>query len=143
MPRLPREALAFLRAQVDHGTGFEPGWCKRKCREAYRIDSSGPETDATHEWGATRYRVRGAWIPGGFMWWTGGSEGHGHVAVMAHEVGTIFTVDYPRAGHWNRTTVASLERAWPRIRYAGISLDIDGVNPRPQLPSRVRRWDHS
>jgi len=140
--RTPREALEYLRAQVDHGAPFEPGWCKRKSRGAYLIESTGTERTAAVEWTATRFRVPGAWIPGAFAWWTGGSEGAGHVGILAHELGVLFTVDYPRVGHWNRTTIHDLERAWPRIRWAGISLDIDHVNPRAHLPRRVIRWDH-
>jgi hypothetical protein len=143
MMRTPKEALAWIGRQVKSGPSFAAGWCKRKCREAYLIDSTGPETDATQEWAATRYRVKGAWIPGAFLWWTGGSEGHGHVAICGWRVGHIKTVDYPRTGHWNTTTVAALEKAWPKIRWAGMSPDIDGRVPRRHLPRIVRRWDHA
>jgi hypothetical protein len=140
--RTPREALAYITAQMKAGTTFRRGMCKRMCREAYRIASDGSD-DATEAWSRTRYRVPGAWIPGAFIWWTGGSDGHGHVAVMGWKTGHIRTVDYPRSGRWNSTTVHALETAWPGIRFAGVSLDIDGQVPRDHLPREVRPWNHS
>lgn len=139
--RTPREALAYITGQMKTGATFALGMCKRESREAYLIPSDGSD-DATEAWGRTRYRVHGAWIPGAFLWWTGGSKGHGHVAVCGWRVGNIRTVDYPRAGRWNKTTVSALEHAWPAIDYAGMSLDIDGKLPRRHLPRIVRRWDH-
>jgi hypothetical protein len=141
--RTPREALAYITRQINAGALLDKvGMCKRECREAYLIDSDGSD-DATEAWDRTRYRIKGAWVPGMFLWWTGGGAGHGHVAIAGWRIGHIRTVDYPRTRRWNRTTVAKLEAAWPTIRYAGTSLDIDGELPRRHLPKIVRRWDHS
>lgn len=134
-------ALAYINAQVERGARFSVGMCKRETREAYLIDSDG-SGDATTAWRRTDHRFTGQWVRGAFMWWTGGAEGHGHVAVCAWRKGHLRTVDYPRVGHWNRTTVEELEDAWPSIRYAGMSLDIDGVRVR-RLPAIRRRWSHA
>lgn len=146
--RTPRQALRHIADRIKAGERFKAGMCKQETREAYLIPSDGSD-DAAEAWSRTRYRFKGAWIPGAFMWWTGGTPDpdtgrrHGHVAVCGWRVGYIKTVDYPKSGRWNTTTVAQLERAWPRIDYAGTSLDIDGHMPRPFLPRIVRRWTHS
>lgn len=140
--RTPLQARRTIAGWIKAGRLLaKAGMCKAETRGAYLIESDGSD-DATEAWGRTRYRVHGAWIPGAFMWWTGGSAGHGHVAVMAYRRGRLLTVDYPRTRRWNRTTVAELEAAWPGIRFAGVSLDIDGKLPRRHLPRIVRRWDH-
>lgn len=140
--RSPREALTFLRKLERFGSPFKTGQCKTRTRwDPYEVPSNG-SPDATTAWGKTVHRFHRRWIPGAFIWWTGGSDGHGHVAVMGYRKGVIRTVDYPRAGHWNTTTVAALEKAWPKIKFAGCSLDIDGVTVR-RFPRIVRRWSHS
>lgn len=136
-----REALAFLTKLQRYGAPFKPNECKQRTRfDAYGYGSDGSK-DATEAWSRTRHRFHGRWIPGAFIWWTGGSEGHGHVALCGYRKGYIRTVDYPREGHWNTTTVAELERAWPLIKWAGMSLDCDGRTVR-RFPRIVRRWSH-
>lgn len=132
--RLP-DALAYVRRGRP---AFEVGMCKRQTRQAFGVPSDGSD-DAAEAWGRTLVRVAGnQWIPGMLLWWLGGAGGHGHVAFADHEVGWIWTVDYPVAGHWNRVPMDQLERAWPNLRYAGASLDIDGVQvvprPVPKMP---------
>lgn len=141
MTRTVREAMAWISREIKYGRTFKPGMCKRECREAYLIASDGAE-DAAEAWSRTDHRVTGQWVRGAFVWWTGGSDGHGHVAICRWRRGHIRTVDYPRRGRWNNTTVAELEAVWPRIRYAGMSLDIDGVKVR-RLPPLRRTWRHS
>jgi hypothetical protein len=139
--RTVRECMAYLAREIRYGSRFRYGLCKRKTREAYLIDSDGSPTAAV-AWSRTRHRFHGLWIWGGLIWWTGGSDGDGHVAIMRWRKGHIRSVDYPRTGHWNNTTVAKLEEAWPRIRFAGTSLDIDGVTVR-KMPRVARRWSHT
>jgi hypothetical protein len=138
--RSVKEAQRYIATQIQHGTQFRSGLCKRKTREAYNIPSDGT-ADAAGAWAKTRHRFRGAWIWGGLIYWTGGSEGHGHVGVMRWRKGRIRSVDYPRSGRWNNTTVAELEAAWPALRFAGTALDIDGVTVR-RMPRVIRRWSH-
>jgi hypothetical protein len=139
--RTVSQALAYLNAQVIAGKAFAAGMCKRKTREAYLIASDG-STSAARAWQRTDHRVEGQWVRGAFVWWTGGSAGFGHVAVCRFRKGHILTVDYPRVGRWNATTIEELEDAWPAIRWAGMSLDIDGRKVR-RLPLIRRRWAHS
>jgi hypothetical protein len=141
MPRTVKEMAAYVNNAVDHGMAFGVGWCKKMCgTDAYLIPSDGTP-DATSAWQHTRHRFTGAWIWGAFAYWTGGSHGHGHVVIMRWRKGHVFSTDYPRAGHWNRTTIAALEAAWPEIKWAGTALDINGV-PVRTMPRVIRRWSH-
>jgi hypothetical protein len=142
-----REALRFTTNEIKHGEPFGIGLCKMKTREAYLIPTDGSQ-DAAEAWSRTRHRFHGLWIPGGLIWWTGGTPDpqtgrrRGHVAQMGWRKGRIRSVDYPRTHHWNNTTVAELEKAWPRLEFAGTSLDIDGKTVRA-MPRIIRRWSHS
>jgi hypothetical protein len=138
--RTPREVLRYLRYQERYGRAFDSGMCLKETHDAYLVPSDGTP-DATTGWERTRRKFFHRWVPGAFMWWTGGSHGHGHVAICAWKKGFIRTVDYPHMGHWNTVTVAELEKAWPNIKYAGMSLDIDGVKVR-RMPRLFRRWSH-
>lgn len=146
MPRTYRQALKFITGLIRKRFKFESGRCKQMCREAYNIPTDG-SIDAADAFGRTRHRFHGLWIPGAFIWWRGGTpdprtgKRHGHVAIMGWRKGRIRSVDYPRVGEWNNTTVKELEAAWPLIEFAGTSLDIDGV-PVRRIPLVVRRWTH-
>lgn len=139
--RTVNEALAYVAGQIQHGTQFASGMCKRKTREAYGIPSDGSPTAAA-AWRRTDHRITGEWVRGAFVFWTGGRNGAGHVAICRWRKGHIDTVDYPHVGHWNHSTIAELEDAWPAIRYAGMSLDLDGVQVR-RRPLIRRRWVHA
>lgn len=141
MIRTVGQALDYVNRQIAGGRAFKPGMCKQETREAYNVPSDGAG-DAAIAWRRTDHRFSGQWVRGAFIWWTGGSDGHGHVAICRWRKGRIATVDYPRVGHWNKTTVDQLEQAWPGLRFAGTSLDIDGVQVR-RLPRLRRRWEHS
>lgn len=138
--RTRKEMLEYIRREIRYGNPFPSGWCKRKSREAYLIPSDGTP-NASGAWEKTDHRVKGYWVPGAFVWWRGGSDGDGHVAICRWRKGRIFTVDFPNVGRWNRTSIAALEAAWPSITWAGMSLDIDGVKVR-RMPRFPRRWQH-
>jgi hypothetical protein len=146
MTRTVQQAAEFIGREIRFGNQFRSGLCKRKTREAYLIPSDGTQ-DATDAWHRTKHRFKNAWIWGGLIWWVDGTpdpdtgKRHGHVAFMRWRKGHIRSVDFPRVGHWNNTTVTALEKAWPNITFAGTSLDIDGVTVR-RMPRFIRRWSH-
>lgn len=133
-----RSALAYVTNVAANAAPFPVGLCKQRTRLAFAVPSDGSE-DATEAWSRTKHRVAVTaqnWRPA-ILWWTGGSNGHGHVAFTDPEPGIIWTVDYPKPGYWNRVPKTDLERSWPKLRYAGASLDIDGVQviePTPHFP---------
>jgi hypothetical protein len=82
LPRTVNQAMSYLSDQIKNGKPFKSGLCKLKTREAYLIESDG-SPDAATSWRRTKHRFSGVWMRGAFVYWTGGSEGNGHVAMMS------------------------------------------------------------
>lgn len=133
IPRTVDQAIASVAYQHDHGPRFEgpnlgAGQCKKRTRLAYGVPSDG-SNDAAEAWTLTDHRIQAtpATAPrGSLAWWTGGSEGHGHVTIMDGHGGT-HTVDQDRPGFWNHCAFSAIANWAPRLKFAGFSLDIDGV----------------
>jgi hypothetical protein len=130
------QANRFLNGQVKNGPRFRKGLCKRKCREAYLIESDGTQT-ATEAAYKTRHRFEHQWIAGAFAWWDGGN---GHVAILCYQKGYVWTTDDPRTGHWNRERIEDVQK-WlgSGHRFLFFSRDIDGRTPI-RLPRVIRRY---
>lgn len=130
--RTVQEALTSCYRQSQAGPAFAPGMCKAQTRAAYGVPSDGSGS-ATAAWYRTDHRVQitpTAAPRGALLWWTGGSEGYGHVAI-ADGQGNVWSVDVKRPGYWDLVPYAAI-RAWaPRLLFAGVSLDIDGVQVVP------------
>lgn len=125
-------ALARCYQQSKAGPVFRPNMCKQETREAYSVDSDGSKS-ATVAWYRTdhRLKVTGDHAPrGALLWWTGGSDGNGHVAI-ADGQGNAWSVDINRAGYWDRVPFRRISEKWYRLTFAGVSLDIDGVQVVP------------
>lgn len=132
MPLTPNEAIASCAHQAIYGPAFGVGECKKRTRLAYEVASDG-SLDATQAWGRTKHRVpvAGSLAPrGALLWWTGGSAGHGHVAI-ADGKGGVWSVDILKPGHWGHVPFATIGKQWTALRWAGVSLDIDGVQVVP------------
>lgn len=145
MTRTTQQALAWTRTRgpIPNAKGEAvgaSGWCKRETRTAYDVPSDGSLTAAAASRRADLH-TQTAPPHGALLWWTGGSEGEGHVAINDH--GTVRTVDYPTPGRWGTApSRAELERHWTKLHYVGWSPDIDGVTvvklPKPKpKPSRI------
>lgn len=147
MPNSVEQAISNVADQSKHGPAFRVGLCKQKTREAYGVPSDG-SNDATEAWGRTKHRVKttGHQAPrGAILWWTGGSQGHGHAAI-ADGKGGVWSVDILRSGYWDHVPFPQMSHSWPNLRFAGVSLDIDGVQvvPTPGTekpkPETVPTW---
>lgn len=129
MTRTVDDALAYIHEQSKTGEPVDLGWCKREAREAYLIESDGSD-DAAEAWDRADYKHTDgttAGIPrGAFVWWLGGSEGHGHVAISAGH-GLCWTVDFLRPGMWDLAAIDNVAQRWSALHFAGWSEDIDGV----------------
>lgn len=140
MTRSPEQAIdsvAFQSANADDP--FDAGMCKQRTRMAYLVESDG-SNDATEAWGRTKHRipVSGKDAPrGALLWWTGGSAGHGHVAI-ADGKGGVWSVDVKRTGYWDHVPFAEIQDWASSLRWAGVSRDIDGklVVPIPSAPEK-------
>lgn len=148
MTRTPAQALSLVQHQSENGPAFAVGMCKRETREAFAVPSDG-SGNASTAWTRTDHRVApNPWIPGTLAWWTGGANGDGHVAILAHEHGYVWSVDIRRDGYWDRVPLGAISLTWPRLTFAGYSRDIDGVPvvpdpaPAPTVP-KMPRIEHA
>lgn len=128
MVRTNEEAIDAVARQSATGKPFKVGMCKQRTRMAYGVPSDG-SNDATEAFGRTKHRlaVTGAKAPrGAILWWTGGSKGHGHVAI-ADGKGGVWSVDIKRNGFWDHVPFGQIAKSFPNVKFAGVSQDIDGV----------------
>jgi hypothetical protein len=101
------QALATARAKVGHAN--DRGMCLREIRGLYGIP--GGISDASAAWSNALGKHTGTPPPGAPVFWTGGSHGHGHIAIMDHG-GYIISTDAPNSGRWGRVPLA-----WPGQRW--------------------------
>lgn len=120
-----REARRRSRSPVPTSA---PGFCKREVRECYRITVSR-SASAAQAWQQARIRhpeTDPGSIPRGVpVFWTGGSEGFGHVAITTGE-GGMWSTDIARSGFFDRAGIRLVARKWG-LRLAGWTEDLDGV----------------
>jgi hypothetical protein len=137
-PRTPDEALRFIANISKNGPAFKKNQCKMRTRMAYNVASrSDDATEAFHE---TKHRLKVApeKAPrGALAWWTGGSEGHGHVAVLDGK-GGAWSTDIKRSGQWDHVKFDVIGKTFTKLKFAGVSLDIDGVQVVP-TPRATRK----
>src|ERR1044072_3188326 len=112
--------------------------CLKATRTLYRV--SALYADAATAWAHTKHRIdhdrRGA-----LVWWTGGSHGHGHVALSAGD-GYCWSVDIRRPGRFDRVPISTITRVWG-LPFAGYSLDVNGVQVVPDPPRPTPSLDHA
>lgn len=115
----------------------EPGMCLREVRECLEV---GPAAaDAIGAWNAAKYKhaaaqVRLADVPAGVpIFWSGGSGGHGHVAIAAVKRGYCWSTDIRRPGYFDRVPIAEIAAKWG-LAILGWTEDLNGVRvyPYPQ-----------
>lgn len=142
-PSRGEEAITAARTQSEHGPAFTPGMCLREVRECYQV---GPKSiDATSAWEDSPTKHRAGVPPRGVpVWWTGGSAGHGHVAISAGD-GLVWSPDSKRAGYFDRVGISTPHEDW-NLTYAGWTEDINGVRvylPPMTLPPNFKRADRA
>lgn len=113
----------------------ETGW-KGKCgvfaRESFKVQSDGTP-DAAHQYSRAKHKHAGDKHPpaGVPVFWTGGSTGHGHVAVTRDANGSISSTDFDMNGYVGdgRVHISSIAAVNTDhgLHYAGWTEDIDGV----------------
>lgn len=126
---------------------FDTGMCLRWVRTMFAIPAAGDydddgDADAVDAWKRARRRHPGALTPpaGVPVFWTGGSRGHGHVA-MSLGNGNVRSTDWPTAGQVGDVDIATLTARWG-LPYAGWTEDLNGVTiPGGGVGTRGRRRD--
>ena len=105
-----------------------PGYCLREVRECYGVGPAAP--DATSAWENARYKHRETdftKIPRGVpIFWTGGSGGHGHVAISTGFLARCWSTDIRRSGYFDRVPIAEISERWG-LRLVGWTEDLNGV----------------
>ena len=92
------EALAEARTFAEKSGAFAAGMCLREIRTLYNVPAhdftpgDGRSPDATEAWKFASHKHPETDLskipPGVPVFWTGGSAGHGHIAMKAGPVGT-------------------------------------------------------
>jgi hypothetical protein len=139
------QALSRAHAKVGHSCRV--GYCLQEVRALYGIGGGSP--DATTAWNRAIGKHTSTPPPGAPVFWTGGSHGHGHIAVMDHG-GYIISTDAPGSGRWGRVPLSWPAQRWG-VRLAGWAEGFNGVHiaelpppsaapapvPAPAVPSHV------
>lgn len=136
MARTGQAALNWCAAQVAHPSQDWHNWCLVFSRMAFGVGPKYP--DASQGWYNATYKHPGTATPPAAVpvWWTGGSQGHGHVAVSDGN-GYCYSSDILRYGKIDRVPIALINQKWG-LPYKGWTEDINGVRVYslpPQFPS--------
>lgn len=137
----PLQAIARAHNQSLHGPQYPVGMCLQATRRLY--DVAARYGDAATAWANTRHRIPvAAGAPAGaLVWWTGGSHGHGHVALATGD-GYCWSVDIRRPGYFDRVPIEVIAREWG-LRLAGYSRDLNGVQVLPDPVKPSPHLDHA
>lgn len=105
-------AEALLKCAVT--SRWEVGMCGQFCAAMYGYGFSG-YGDAFIQWqkipGALKFPGRTDAPPGALVFWSGGSRGHGHVAIAVGD-GTCFSIDIGGPGTVTRVPTDTISRRW-------------------------------
>jgi len=123
MPKTPAQAISFAR----NNKTFEPGFCLRYVRTAYGVDPFF--ASAADAWrGATaKHRVKsGMQVPRGApVYWTGGSQGFGHIAIATGN-GGCWSTDAGGSGVVAKVNIDELTQRF-NIDFQGWAEDVNKV----------------
>lgn len=120
--------------------GFNaPGMCLQVCRTWAGISAMYP--DATTAWVNTNDRHPGSRTPprGSAVYWTGGSSGHGHIAISLGG-GNVRSTDAGGQGICATRSLGWFDVMWGNLFYAGWAWDINETtirHIRPLPPEEV------
>jgi hypothetical protein len=105
-----------------------PGMCLREVRECYGV---GPlALDAAGAWAAAEHKHRERDLekfPRGVpVFWTGGSHGHGHVAIATGYDAMCWSTDIRRPGYFDHVPIEEISDKWG-LKLVGWTEDLNGV----------------
>ena len=119
-PRSCAQAVAWAKNHISkkYNANYY-GMCDHIVGLAYGRSASG-HYDAISHWKSTpsRYRHSGKAIPaGGLAFFSGGSHGHGHVAISTGD-GRLISTDIHGNGTYTYTTISEIQSKWGQ-KYVG------------------------
>lgn len=133
---------AARRSRAPHPTS-EVGYCLREVREL--LNAPAAADDAIGAWEAARYKHPTsdlASIPAAApIFWSGGSSGHGHIAVAARyrlrdrllrRPRKCWSTDIRRPGYFDLVPIDEIHDRWG-LTFLGWTEDLNGVRVYPNL----------
>lgn len=126
-------AIQAAREQSKNGPQFGVGTCLMQVRKCYGIAAREP--DATSAWRTARVKHTNMRAPRGYpLFWTGGSAGHGHIAIATGD-GNCWSTDIDRPGFFDLCPIEQIAAQWG-LTEAGWAEDINGVTVQPSKEVR-------
>lgn len=128
----------YAQAQHERRSRDWTGWCLVFVRSAFGVPAQQP--DAASAWANAERKhpvTSGSQVPRGVpVFWTGGSHGHGHIALSRGD-GSVWTTDFVREGQVDVARIDDITRGWG-LTLAGWTEDLNGVTvwtpPKPPKP---------
>lgn len=125
MPENSAVKVARLRSKSDHPTS-EAGMCLREVRECFGVgpaadDAAQAWADAKHKHHETDPHKIPRNVP---VFWTGGSHGHGHIAIGTGD-SRVWSTDILRSGYFDRVPVTAIHEKWG-LTLVGWTEDLNG-----------------
>lgn len=146
MVRSVSQAIDYARTAADAGRFIGVGLCMRHVRTAYGVAAAGDvdrdgDADAVDGWRTAKLRApfdAARRRRGGLVYWTGGRNGYGHVAIPTGD-GSCWSPGSPeRPGYWHKVPLDAITRGWG-LTPAGFAADFNGVTvwtaPPPVRPN--------
>lgn len=113
VPAMGASAIIRARAQAQHGPTRQAGMCLSMVVDAYQVNHG--VADAIRSWHMAVHKHRTSnptAIPRGWpIYWAGGSEGHGHIAISAGD-GWCWSTDILAAGRFGLVRVDRIRTQW-------------------------------
>lgn len=126
MANKPSVSLAAARAESKKSSSYQVGLCLQHVNNWLNTPHLGG--DAARSWRNAKHKHTDDNPPAGApVFWTGGSSGHGHIA-LSEGGGKISTTDYPRSGHTGIGVSIHMPRDHWSLHYAGWSSDLNGAD---------------
>lgn len=113
IPKMGRAAILRARAQSHDGPTQPHGLCLKMVVDAYQVRHGIPDAISSWNMAPDKHRTeRPSQPPRGFpIYWSGGSEGHGHVAIAAGD-GWCWSTDIKRSGRFDLVRVDRIRTQW-------------------------------
>jgi hypothetical protein len=125
-PRHWFQAIARARTQSKQGPKFGTGLCLQRVRICYGIPALAADAIGAWNIAQTKHRVTDPTsIPRGFpVFWSGGSDGHGHIAISAGG-GKCWSTDIERPGFFDYVDITEIRAKWG-LTLLGYTEDLNG-----------------
>lgn len=140
MTNTPAQAISAAAKQSQSGPRSSVGMCLKMVRTCY--DVGAKSLDAAGAWTAAEHKhktSKATDIPAGApVFWTGGSEHHGHIAISTG-AGWCWSTDIKRPGYFDHVPIDQIRDDWG-LTLVGWTNDLNGVTvytpPTPPKPTK-------